>query len=77
MKRSVPTVVGVILVVLGILGLTMERIPYEREEADLEIGDLEASATVQEEVRVPPLAAGAVLAVGAGLIVFGVARRKS
>lgn len=77
MKRTVPIVVGLILVVLGVLGLTMERIPYDREEAEIELGELEASAAVQEDVRVPPLAAGAVLVVGAGLLVFGMTRRKS
>lgn len=74
MKRAILIVCGVVLIGLGGLTLTLERIPYDREEAEVDLGSLEMSAAVEEEVRVPPLVAGAVLALGACLTVYGITR---
>lgn len=63
------TVVGIILVVLGGLGLAYRGFEYTREEQVLDIGPIEASVEERERVGVPLWVSGLVLAAGVGLIV--------
>ena len=74
MKRSGMVGIGIVVALLGIAGLVFESIPYDREQATMELGSIEASAAVQEEAEVPPLLAGAVLALGIGMIAVGATR---
>lgn len=63
-------VVGVVLAVLGGVGLWLGEIPYTERET-FELGPISASADVERTREVPPLLAGAVLALGVGLAVYG------
>jgi len=69
-------VIGVAIAVLGGVGLWIEDIPYTERET-LELGPIRASADVERHWRIPPLAGGAVMAMGVGIAVYGAARRKS
>lgn len=75
MKSRWIIAVGVLLAVAGTTGLAMGSIPYEDEEVILDAGTLEASASVEKEWTVPPLAAGATLALGGVLMTLGALRR--
>ena len=67
-------VIGVTLAVLGGVGLWLGGIPYTETET-MELGPIQASADVQREIEIPPLAAGAVMALGVGLAVYGATRK--
>lgn len=74
MKRSTLFALGLVIALLGGAGLALERIPYDRDQATVDLGSVEASATVQEEAEIPPLLAGAVLALGVGIVAYGLTR---
>ena len=67
-------VIGVVLAVLGGVGLWLGGIPYTETET-MELGPLQASADVERRMEIPPLAAGAVMALGVGLAVYGATRK--
>ena len=74
MNRSSLLALGLAVALLGAAGLVVESIPYDREQATLELGSVEASAAVQEEAEIPPLLAGGVLVLGIGIAVYGATR---
>ena len=74
MNRSKLLALGLVVALLGAAGLVFERIPYDREQATLEMGSIEASAAVQEEAEIPPLLAGGVLLLGIGITAYGAIR---
>jgi len=74
MKKGWIAGIGLILVIAGIAGLAVGSVPYDDEEVLLDAGTLEASATVEKEWPVPPLAAGATLALGGVLMTVGAVR---
>lgn len=74
MRRSILIAIGLFLAVIGGLGLLVGDVSYSQEQAAVDVGPLEASASTEEQVDIPPLAAGAVLVIGLGTVVFGVSR---
>ena len=69
MKTS--TIVGVLLIVLGVIGLGYEDITYTTREKVLDIGPLQASVDKKKTIPLSPLLGGLVLAGGIVLVVVG------
>jgi drug/metabolite transporter (DMT)-like permease len=67
-------ILGVLLVVAGIAGLVLGRFDYTQTKQVAKLGPLDLQASEQKTVTIPPLASGAVLALGAVLVFAG--RRK-
>ena len=67
-------VIGAVLVLLGLLGLLLGGISYNKTETVAQIGDLKMKATEKKQVAVPPLVSGMAILVGAAI--FFSARRK-
>jgi hypothetical protein len=67
------TVIGVILIAIGLVGLIWGGISYTREEKVLDIGPIEATAERRETIPVGPVVGGIALIGG---IVLLVASRK-
>lgn len=65
------TLIGIILVVLGGLGLAYRGFEYTTEEEVLDIGPIEANVEQRESVTIPVWLSGLVLVAGVGLIVVG------
>jgi len=61
--------VGIILVVLGIIGLAYGGLSWTRREKVVDAGPIQISKDKRESVPLPPIAGGALLAVGALLLV--------
>ena len=74
---SLTTLIGVILLVLGIAGFSYKYFTYTTEEKVAQIGDVKISATDEKAVVVPPLLSGGLVVGGLILIVVGVANRKA
>ena len=59
---------GIALILLGILGLSFNRISYTSKEKILDIGPVEATAEKEKSIPLPPLLGGLVLVAGVGLV---------
>jgi hypothetical protein len=68
------TLVGIVLVVIGIIALIYGGITYTRREKVLDIGPIEATAERRETIPLPPLLGGLCLAGGIVLIIVGARR---
>lgn len=68
-------ILGVVLVILGVAGLIYEGVSYTSRETVLDIGPIQATTEETKTIPISPLASGAALVVGLGLLVAG--QRKS
>lgn len=64
-------IVGIVLIVLGIVALSYQRITYTSEEKIAEIGPLKATAEREKSIPLPPVLGGLALLAGAGMVVVG------
>jgi len=64
-------VAGIVLILLGIVGLSYNRIAYTSKEKILDIGPIQAPAEREKSIPLPPLLGGLVLVAGIGLIAVG------
>jgi hypothetical protein len=68
------TVVGVILIVIGIVALAYRGITYTTREKVVDLGSLKVEAQREKTVPVPPIAGAAALVAGIVLVVVSVRR---
>ena len=68
------TIVGIILIVLGVVGFALGGFSFTQKEKVLDIGPIEATAEDKETVPIPPILAGLAL-VGGVVLVAASARR--
>jgi hypothetical protein len=64
-------IVGILLVLLGIVGLSYNRITYTSREKIAEIGPFQATAEKEKSIPVSPVLGGVALIAGVGLIAVG------
>jgi len=67
------TLVGLLLIVLGIAALAYQGFSYKSEEKILDLGSIEATAETTKTVPIPPIL-GVVAVIGGVAIVFATAR---
>jgi hypothetical protein len=70
------SIVGVLLVVVGVLALIYQGITYTKRETVLDIGPVHATADRQKTVPLPPVVGALALVGGVVLLVTG-ARKTS
>jgi membrane-bound ClpP family serine protease len=63
------TVVGVLVVVLGLVAFAYQSITYTSRDTIIDIGPLHATAERQKTVRLPPVLGIAAVVIGAGLLI--------
>ncbi len=68
------TIVGVVLIVLGLFAFAYQGITYTTREKVLDLGPLEATVEKEKTVPLPPIFAGLALASGVILVVVGAKR---
>jgi hypothetical protein len=68
------TIVGILLIILGIAGLAFGGFSYTHKEKVLDVGPIQASADKKESLPVPPLL-GALAIVGGVVLLASGARR--
>ena len=64
-------VIGIVLILLGIVALSYNRITYTTKEKIAEIGPLQATAEKEKSIPLPPMLGGLALVAGVGLIAVG------
>jgi uncharacterized membrane protein YidH (DUF202 family) len=65
----VGTLVGVVLIILGILGLVSGGFSFTRREKVLDVGPVHATADKKESVPISPVLGGLALVAGIVLVV--------
>ena len=69
------TLVGIVLIVVGVIGLAMGGFSFTRKEKVVDLGPIEATADKKHSVPIPPVL-GAVAVVGGILLVAATVRRR-
>jgi hypothetical protein len=68
------TIIGLVLIVLGIVGFAMGGFSFTHEKQDAKIGPVEIDHQSTKTVPIPPLLSAVVLVGGIGLVVVGAKR---
>jgi hypothetical protein len=74
MRMNSTTLIGLLLIVIGIIALAYQGITYTTREKILDVGPLEATAERQKTIPLPPIVGGAALA-GGLLMIFAGAKK--
>jgi len=69
------TLVGLVLIVLGVLGLAMGGFSFTHKEKVIDLGPIQATADKKESVPISPVL-GTVVIVGGVLLVAATTRRR-
>jgi hypothetical protein len=65
------SIVGIVLIVVGVLGFVFGGIPYTSEETVVDVGPLEMSAEQEKTLPLAPIASGLILVGGVFLVATG------
>ncbi|MGD0460139.1 MAG: DUF3185 domain-containing protein [Terriglobia bacterium] len=69
------TLVGILLIVLGIISLAFQGITYTRQRKVVDFGPIHATAETKERIPLPPILGGIALVGGIGLVIAGTRRK--
>ena len=69
------TIVGVVLILLGVVGFIRGGFSFTHEKKDLDLGPLQIEHKKTETVPISPLLSGLALAGGVGLVIAGARAR--
>ncbi|MEO7933582.1 MAG: DUF3185 domain-containing protein [Chthoniobacterales bacterium] len=72
-----PTIIGIILIIIGIVSLSIGGFSVTKREKVLDLGPLQASVDKKENYPLPPLLGYAALAGGIVLVAVGATGRKA
>jgi uncharacterized membrane protein YidH (DUF202 family) len=71
----IQSVIGILLVVVGLLSLTLGAITYTRREEVLDVGPVEVTREKHERIPLPPVLGIISVIGGVALLVAGARRR--
>jgi hypothetical protein len=69
------TIVAVVLIVAGILGLVYGQFSYTKDTQGAKLGPLELTITEKQTVNIPNWAGGGAIVAGAGMLLFALIKR--
>lgn len=69
--KSFVSILGTVLIILGILGFSYRYFTYNSEEKLAEIGSLKVTAQEEKAVVIPPILSGICLIGGIVLVIVG------
>jgi uncharacterized membrane protein YidH (DUF202 family) len=72
---KVATIVGVILIILGIAGFAMGGVSFTHQKKDIDMGPIQVSHEKKETMPISPILSVISLVAGVGLVVVGVRTR--
>lgn len=65
------TIVGIVLIVLGVIALAYQGITYTRTEKVVDLGPLKVEAQREKTIPLPPVLGGVAVAAGVVLLIVG------
>jgi drug/metabolite transporter (DMT)-like permease len=69
------TIVGIILILVGVVGFALGGFSFTQKEKVLDVGPIEATAEDKETVPIPPILAG--LALVSGVVLVAASARRT
>ena len=69
--KSILSLVGIALIILGIVIFAYQGITYTKHETVAQIGNVQVTADTQKTVYLPPIAGGVALVAGIVLVIVG------
>ena len=69
------TIIGIILLVIGVVALAYQGISYTTTENVVDLGPLKVEAKKEKTIPLPPVLGGVAVAAGVVLLVAGARRR--
>ena len=66
------TIIGAILIVVGIVGFALGGFSFSHEKKDVDLGPLQVSHEQKSTVPIPPILSGIALIGGIALVIAGV-----
>jgi hypothetical protein len=69
--KGFTTLVGILLIILGIISLGYRGITYSKQEEVAHLGDLKVTANTEHTIFLPPMLGGVSLAAGIILLLVG------
>jgi uncharacterized membrane protein HdeD (DUF308 family) len=71
------TLVGIVLIVLGVLALAYQGITYTTREKVIDLGPLQASVDKKKSIPLPPIVGAVALAGGVVLVIIASRRSRA
>ena len=68
--------IGIVLIVLGVVALAYQGIPYTSREKIIDIGPIQATKDTEKTIPFSPILGGVALAGGIALIIIGGGAKK-
>ena len=68
--------IGVVLIVLGVVALAYQGIPYTSREKLIDIGPIQATHETKKSIPLSPILGGVALAGGIVLVIIGIKAKK-
>ena len=72
--KTLPVVVGILLIALGAISLAYQGITYKTREKVIDVGPLKATIEKDKTIPLPPILGGLALAGGVVLLIAGTRR---
>lgn len=69
------TIVGIVLIILGIAGFAMGGVSFTHEKKDVDLGPLQVSHEQKKTLPISPILSVVTLVAGVGLVAVGVRSR--
>ena len=69
------TVVGIVLIIIGLVGFAMGGFTFTHEKKDVDLGPLQVQHQQKKTVPIPPVASAIALVAGVGLVIVGARSR--
>jgi len=69
------TVVGILLIVVGVIGFAVGGFSFTREKKDVDMGPVQISHAKTSTIPIPPILSTIALVGGIGLVIVGVRGR--
>lgn len=74
--KSTSTLVGILLIILGVGALVYQGITYTQREQIAKIGNIQVTADTQKTIHFPPWLGGLSLVAGVVLVITGIRKSK-
>jgi len=71
------TIIGIVLIVIGIIGFAIGGISFTHEKKDVNLGPVQVSHEQTSTLPIPPILSSIALVGGIGLVAVGVMAKKS
>ena len=69
------TIVGIVLIIIGVIALAYQGISYTTTEKVVDIGPLKVEAKKEKTIPLPPILGGVAVAAGVVLLIAGARSR--